>query len=73
LVEIHRANGYLFHFVANGCVPRLCPVRLLYSFDAAANIAVKLAVEGSGAGLLVDISDSAMAVGGDVELGQSRS
>lgn len=55
--------------VTNGCVPRFCPVRLLYSFDATSNIAVKLAVEGSAVELLADIWDSAMAVGGDVELG----
>jgi hypothetical protein len=55
--------------VANGCVPKFCPVRLLYSFDAASNIAVRLAAEGSAVGLLADIWDSAMAVGGDVELG----
>lgn len=41
--------------VANGCVPRLCPVKLLYLFDAASNIAVKLTVEGSAVGLLADI------------------
>ena len=32
--------------VANGCVRRSCPVRVLYLFDAASNIAVKL-VEGA--------------------------
>ncbi len=32
---------------ANGCVPRSCLVRVLYPFDAASNIAVNLAVEGS--------------------------
>jgi len=51
---------------ANGCVPRFCPVRLLYSSDAASNIAVKLAVEGSAVGSRADIWDSAMAVGRDV-------
>ena len=32
---------------ANGCVPRSCLVRVLYSFAAASNIAVKLAEERS--------------------------
>ena len=32
---------------ANGCVSRSCFVSVLYSFDAASNIAVKLAVERS--------------------------
>jgi hypothetical protein len=32
---------------ANGCVSRSCFVCVLYSFDAASNIAVKLAVERS--------------------------
>ena len=32
--------------VANGCVRRSCPVRVLYSFDAASNMVVKIA-EGS--------------------------
>jgi hypothetical protein len=33
--------------VAKGCVRRSCPVRVLYLFDAASNIAVKLVAEGS--------------------------
>ena len=31
---------------AKGCDAKFCPVRVLYSFDAAPNIAVKLAEEG---------------------------
>ena len=45
--------------VANGCVRRSCPVRVLYSFDAASNIAVKMA-EGSLVWLLADMWESAM-------------
>jgi len=40
---------------ANGCVSRSCFVSVLHSFDAASNIAVKLAVERSVVCLLVDI------------------
>lgn len=31
---------------ACGCVRRSCPVRVLYLFDAASNVAVKLVAEG---------------------------
>ena len=41
---------------AKGCVCRSCFVSVLYSFDAASNIAVKLAVERSLVCLLVDIA-----------------
>ena len=40
--ELEFANA-----AANGCVSRSCFVSVLYSFDAASNIAVKLAVESS--------------------------
>ncbi len=40
---------------AKECLPKSCFVRVLYSFDAASNIAVKLAVERSIIRLLVDI------------------
>ena len=40
---------------ANGCVRRSCPVRVLYLFDAASNIAVKLVAEGLVVWLVVDI------------------
>jgi hypothetical protein len=43
---------------ANGCVCRSCFVSVLYSFDAASNIAVKLAVERSVVCLLVDIGEA---------------
>ena len=33
--------------VASGCVRRSCPVRVLYLFDAASNIAMKFVVEAS--------------------------
>lgn len=51
--------------VTNGCVSRSCPVRILYSFDAASNIAVKLAVEGSVVCWLADIWESPTAVGSE--------
>ena len=47
-LELSRAR-------ATGCVPRSCPVRVLYSFDAASNIAVNLGVEESLVRLLSDI------------------
>ena len=54
--------------VANGCFRRSCPVRDLYLFDAASNIAVKLVTEGSVVRLLADIWESAMGNEGQVEL-----
>ena len=45
--------------VANGCVRRSCPVRVLYLFDAASNMAVKFVVEALVVGLLVDMWGSA--------------
>ena len=42
---------------ANGCVSRSCFVSVLYSFDAASNIAVKLAVERSVVCLHEDIGE----------------
>ena len=42
---------------ANGCVSKSCLVSVLYSFDAASNIAVKLAVERSVTWLVVDIGE----------------
>ena len=48
--EVEFANA-----AAKGCVPRSCLVRVLYSFAAVSNIAVKLAMEGSVVWLLVDI------------------
>lgn len=41
----------------NGCVSKSCFVSVLYSSDAASNIAVKLAVERSVVGLPVDIGE----------------
>ena len=43
---------------ANGCVSKSCFVSDLYSFEAASNIAVKLAVERSVVCLLVDIVEA---------------
>lgn len=40
---------------ANGWIPRSCPVMALYSFVAASNTLVKLALEELAGGLLVDI------------------
>src|SRR6266576_4000351 len=48
---------------ANGCVSRSCFVSVLYSFEAASNIAVKLAVERSVIRLLVDIGEAGMGNG----------
>jgi hypothetical protein len=48
----------------NGCVSRSCFVSVLYSFDAASNIAVKLAEERSVVWLLVDIREAGL---GDAE------
>jgi hypothetical protein len=48
--EIEFSNA-----AANGCVSRSCFVSVLYSFDAASNMAMKLAVERSVVCLLVDI------------------
>src|SRR6266699_2215009 len=45
---------------ANGCVSRSCFVSVLYSCDAASNIAVKLVVEMSVVWLLVDIGGAGM-------------
>jgi hypothetical protein len=49
---------------ANGCVSISCFVSVLYSFDAASNIAVKLAVERSVVWLLVDIGGGGGKSGG---------
>ena len=43
---------------ANGCVSKSCFVSVLYSFEAASNIAVKLAVERSVVCLFVDIMEA---------------
>src|SRR5712691_2649559 len=48
----------LSNSAASGCVCRSCFVSVLYSFDAASNIAVKLAVERSVVWLLVDIGEA---------------
>ena len=52
---------------ANGCVSRSCFVRVLYSLDAASNIAMKLAVERSVAWsvvwLFVDIGEAGLKYG----------
>src|SRR6267154_2045286 len=48
---------------ANGCVSRSCFVSILYSFDAASNIALQLVVERSVVWLLVDIGDAGVGNG----------
>lgn len=42
----------------NGCISKFCFVSVLYSFNAASNIAVKLAVERSVVRLPVDIVEA---------------
>ena len=49
--------------IANGCVCRSCFVRVLYSFDAASNIAVKLAVERLVVRLVADIGEAGFELG----------
>jgi len=53
---------------ANGWVRRSCPVRDLYRFDAASNIAVKFEVGWSVVRLVADIIG--MAAGGRLERGR---